>query len=662
MNSQLLSHLATFDSDEDFSESPDLVVEEHVTPVLHPEGMIMMNPLDSLLLRLRRAEFVTPHSCSEACFKVLILLPVGIALGDYVGLFVSFTLSCICLLLFQMKPPETYHHGKNNNNHKNTLHSLDRRPSVVTINKEMGVVERRQSGWKKRRTSDCRREVSRLLGLIGAPPLQWKPYQEQAMQEDCDLDVASEGMILVVRFLEAHVQLILTIDEAFRWLQISSSLHLGLGPRSQCVERVERASIARQFRNQRRQSNGASLLVEGVNEELLEPLRNVPKSVLSLASVRQHLATTMVEQSDSLMQVWDCMHGEVDGMATAVLDLGDTLDVPDVIDLGWIKSSRQHLAKLLSHSVDQYCTGRVLAALSASSSSLSEMEDDPTSPQCQLESSLANARNAREHLLNTLLLGKTRTATPMPTESPNDPLLLSLLQYRDHLNALSGAIWSCQQYTKSSSISQEKGRLEWWEQIQELSETCRAMENDIGRRFFPAKHTRENDDEHDTEADQKEGTEGGEVKLSDLVPERYEHGEDPQVKSAQVQNVYTQSTKIQIFKGHGVMKEPSVGSKKKSSDGSNNETSVPLPPRDSISEQLMVMELQRRISKLRPTEDDDEEEEKDGGSDTEMKTAKERRAPAAPLFLGASGALLSELKLSIPSSSQQQEEQLSIGE
>jgi hypothetical protein len=185
------------------------------------------------------------------------------------------------------------------------------------------------------------------------------------------------------------------------------------------------------------------------------------------------LATSIVDQSDSLFQVWKgvCNASHV-APGSRLLPDNDLLYMPDVIDLTWIKSSRQQLAFLLSHMLDHFCTIDVLHTLS-----------EQLSPRSTLDESMWHARNAREHLLSYLLLGKKPVAKGLA--EPNDKLLLSLLQYREHLDALSGAIWSCQHCIDDSESDEASARIEWWARVKHQGGNCRALENEISQRFFP---------------------------------------------------------------------------------------------------------------------------------------------------------------------------------
>ena len=268
-----------------------------------------------------------------------------------------------------------------------------------------------------------------------------------------------------------------------------------------------------------------------------------------------------------------------------------------------------------------------------------------------MESAMWNARNAREYLLGNLLLEKTPcTTNPLP--NPKDPLLLSLIKYREQVDALSGAIWSCQQYedTGSDHASKKQEQVEWWNHIRQLSEMCHTMESEIGQRFFAIPI----DDHGDKEFDSQE-TDEIDNNVGSRPDEEYQlnYRNDDDNKDIETENKVEEQqlpTKTVVFKGHGMKPERSI-SQIVRPDG-NRATIHSLPPRDTISERQMVQELQNRITAIRQAE-----EEEDDQDDLKTDATKNKsRLPAAPLFLGVSGSLLNELRQTLPLRSSNDEE------
>jgi hypothetical protein len=269
-----------------------------------------------------------------------------------------------------------------------------------------------------------------------------------------------------------------------------------------------------------------------------------------LASTRQNIAQSLIDQSKSLVHAFKLIreleseqicnvpvdYGYQNALAlTAMID-DKILTMPEVVDLTWIKASRRHLAVLLSYTADYYCSIDGLQILS-----------DDADKRSFLDESMLNARNAREYLLCNLLLGKTPTSRPAVEESGagTDELMLSLLQYREQLEGLNAALWACQQYSKlrrsgfgsemvlsAADILQqeeeaESSKLAWWNQIKQLSTTCKELEHEMETKFFPSI----NNDDSDMGAEDDESTSKTGYGLESG---EYEHGRTPKNQHAQV--------------------------------------------------------------------------------------------------------------------------------
>jgi hypothetical protein len=240
-------------------------------------------------------------------------------------------------------------------------------------------------------------------------------------------------------------------------------------------------------------------------------------------------------------------------------------------------------------------------------------------------------------------------------------------------------------------------RLEWWARVKHQGGNCRALENEISQRFFPLPDEddlEQHGDDHDGQA------------LEDATNQatkdagNYEHGPDgTSIPAGMKEDV--NPTKTKIFKGKGSIEDrPRNKIRKQSSANgqSRNGGALPIPSRDAVSEQLLVKELQNRIVTMCPLDDEEddsesellvkelqnrrvamypledeedhsesellveepknrraamcisEDEEEDSESEEEYseseaeKAAKAAQQPAASLFFGASGSLLSELE------------------
>ncbi|CAJ1954446.1 unnamed protein product [Cylindrotheca closterium] len=557
---------------------------------------------------------------------------------------------------------------------------------------------------QKKLLEETKEKVSHLLGLAGAPPPLWpldldqstrshdnghatvdgtnvevKTKEDNNQQENVAEADLSTVLPSLVHCVESHVQFLLTIDQSLDYLRTSASIHLGLGPQSQCVERVEQAAMAREFRCRKRQqtktNNPSEYNEKKSHRGLLKPQRGPSKSVLSLVTLRRNLAKAMIHQSGTLQAFWKHLYEHQESSDVESEDgypevKEPLLEMPHIVNLAWIKDARHVLAKSLSGTVEE------IILLLQSSSSKDKRLFHTSKIRFWLDDSDVQTRQLTHYLRGMLLLpnegivGAVELSAVRSVENPNDPLFHTLLNFRTQLDALGAALWSCQQYCNSSndqnmiadaildkvpdgvlngdlnleedsSLSQK----EWWSKIQQISKTCRAFENEISQIYFPQEVDL---DESDNESDDM--NDNAQRPASQETGD-YVHGE---IKSDR-QDVQgglkkDKPTKTKVFTGKGNVEDrpKKTGRKGKGRTGTGNEgvdSDFYLPQRDTVSELAMVSELQNRIKALVQ----DEEIEEDESDSEDQKAARLARAPTAPLFLGASGSLLAELKQSIPS-------------
>jgi hypothetical protein len=631
-NSQLDAHLDSFYSldEENNSDKPDHALDEtkpvaakeersfiiiHDDADLKPEDdLLNFNDVSPMKPQLRNFDGASSNkpSLDGIVKKMIWLLPVAIAAADSGRLGRILILATSFLLYLEWKNSFETSDEKEDDN--------DKKLSMTDI------IENNN----KNRSHECRLKLARLVGLVGAPPLEWRQTLPPDHLHHQEIVVVSENAVSsLLTMAQAHVQLLLTLDQAFHWIQVSASLHLGLGPRSQCVERVERSALAKEYRRDQQQQQQAANPRE-------EPQSHVSKSILTLASVRKIVAQIMVDQAASLTfvleQVAAASSEATDIELTGAVLSTTPVEMPEVVSLTWIKSSRSEIAALLSHVLDRLCTIPCLQVLTnASDSRRSQVVDEST----------RNVQQAKEYLVSMLLLNKNNASSKTTTiqEQPIiDPLVKPLLQYREQLDALQAAIWACQlSNNKSDGASQGSDRLEWWSRVRYLSATCQAIEQEIQDTFF-----------HVDDDDSVIGEHGDEEATPSEVPlpesGRYEHDVPTSSNSTRVGGKpdKVKQTKTVVFRGEGVKSDRPRKAKQGSSSNSNgNVDPMMLKPRDTVAVRQLAMELQKRVKALAPPEEDDEPIQEDA-------SAKAAREPVVPLFLGASGSLLSELKLSMP--------------
>ena len=606
MNDQLLNHLQEFNDGNDQSRSGQHRGSTFKLNEGHANGTSRIGGV-FIWAQHRYNQLVDSDSWRDDVHRCLWVLPVGVIMIEYIGILLSSSITVvgfIVLIVTQSRKKDRI-----------SLQSLTRTTEAPPFN---GIDQ----------VTNCRREVSRLLGWVGAPALDWADLNFSSDIDTKPIDVSQEAASMVVDFLEAHAQLLVTVDEAYQWLRVSASLHLGLGPLSHCVDRVERACIARKLRK-----GGKGANIQGVAGPSASR-RVVGIPIVSLLNMRGILAQQIVDQYDSLRVLFNCMQDELE--LIHCMDPEDRLHIPDVVDLAWIRDARQRVATTLSDCINLCATTDALVLFTNSSKLRFWMEESKSS-----------ARNTHEFVQANLLLGAASIGSSPRPNTASDPLDSSLVTYREQLVALLAATWSCEQSADSNVDVSEDSRRDWWNRMQELTSRCRAIESDIALRFV---------EEVDEGANSKEqdlgGTEGG---RTILMATDFQLSDDGVVTTPAPKAMEAPTaTKTKVFKGHGAkLDRPAHVVKKNEGNGETTN----LRSRDFVLEQQMIQELRKRITLMRPLDDDDSDHETEAQLATKTRRSRE---PAPPIFLGASGLLLNELKMSLPmpSHSAGQEEEI----
>ena len=455
---------------------------------------------------------------------------------------------------------------------------------------------------------ELHQELSRLMGLVGAPPLL--PLST-ASPDSPQLESTT-----ILKFTKSHVQFLLTIDQVYDWLSHCTSIHLGLGPQSQCVERVERSMAAKQ------------------QNMKLVPQSHTRKCILCLSTVRLNVAKSLVAQLESLLSIWKALRpSDEDSHADY-----DPLEIPAIITLSWIKDARHEIAILLSQILQSTVN---------------------TSQVGYLDESSSLAETSMRHLRAQLLLDDKTDATNHSFQKlPRDDKGLTnlLLQYQKHLEALQAAVWGCRHMESSSSLEVTAStsdsndgnfsqRQEWWVRIQNLNCSLQAIQDEIEQQYFLS--------EIEVERDHKEDMSSGTGQQPMVEVDRYEHDEVPTASGGSSwSKPQRESTKTVVFTGQGEKAEQAHRAKAPSlkQPGTKGPSAHP-PARSFLSEQQLAKELQERVRALVIEEEGDPEEMVPQNT----KSAKEH---PSSLFLGASGSLLQELKLSLPVGTRQEAEAL----
>lgn len=578
----------------------------------------------------------------------------------------------------------------------------------------------------------CRNELSRLLGLIGAIPMREKDDFNDHRNAAGNIDISirddndrtfernyhdanydtvhtpvaadagkylSTAITAVIDFHEAHVQGILTIDKALYWLKISSSLHWGLGPHSQCVERVERAATSKMTRarhrcTDRRGDDTKNPTMSTTAKTQMNELQNRidSSSILALSSVRRNIAHVVINLALSIVNTvrtvecaerqrlpiqpnyqneypyiegtngiknnpYQADHSVSRNRASELQYdiINDLFEMPDVIDIAWIKESRKNLADLLTYSAERLSTHECLNSFSQLGNDRAEAPQPLSTDVFQiLKESAWNARNLRDYLMNHLLLIDDKPSFSSDSwlqsihpinrheGADNDyEFIFPLLQYQKQLDALHAALWSFQHYmftrhASSSAFSLEEdknpslqqgdsfhlkketenlglrsssAKLTWWTQVKEISATCQSLEQQIESTFFPPSN---NNNSPNIETNDDNSKTYSEALSSNISIEReascYQHIEGENLPlHEQGSSRSSVATKTLIFSGEGSKKNRLEKKLKRKpiideNSGTFNinttghSTIMPTPfGRDTLAEQLLVRELENRL-------------------------------------------------------------------
>lgn len=611
MNAQLLAHVEAFDS---FGEEEDPVNEsKRDDSVVSEAGSNTLGEVSQ-----------SPQSINDDFFgrRALVLIgSLAVALGSFLGPFwgtILFTLSSAVLW-------------------PRLATSLTLPPKIATLilhpsrSLSKTTPTSFDCGSANKQLQECRIEAARLLGLIGGPPLEWDKL-ENASVSSLSIDDATTSSL--IEFLKAHARLLLAVDQAYDWIKVTTSLHLGLGPRSQCVERAELAALARESRRRRRQQHQNDLQEDsstrntpgnGDHSCSLQPQRKVDTgTILSLSCTRRHIARLLVDQAESLLTAYRLVAtilltteevAASDGRRLGhLMDDHDAILIePDVVNLDWIKASRKHNGNLLSSCANFFLTMEGLQLL-----------NQDLTPLSRLTKSTYHAQSAREYILYNMLLGQTSSARPLGDNlaaSRSKGMMTNLLQYQEQLDGLGAALWSIQQHHRQNNGNKEREDnsgdgdaviATWWEQVKDLSALCRSIESEIDSRFFESR-IRNNEAKDAANADKVGRIHGNDENATDGGVDRYEYSQDGNERSTENMlppDRRSAPTKTKVFLGKGAIqpRQYKVASTQTSKGGSGGgEKSSCNWTRDTMTEQLLLRELQKRIVTLTPPPDEIEE-------------------------------------------------------
>lgn len=477
----------------------------------------------------------------------------------------------------------------------------------------------------------CRMELSKLLGLVGAPPLQGS----SSPLENANITIHYQ---LILDFGMAHVSFLRQVDYSLDTLRTAVGMHLRTTLFS--VDRVELAGST-----------------------LNQCCRHYPDKNVLLPTARRMLFRIILDQYKSLRDCCSSLstlfdeNNDIDNNNNGNND-DSIFQVPEVMTLTSLTSMRHELADLLSFQLSQLMSCQeMLHHLSCLESVLRR----------QFCASMNQAMELTEYLSCLFSL----SPPAIIPESSSDMLQGDLHTLRRQFNNVSVALWACQNLCDSRSSDgggdgENGGRnttlsssgmvLEFLEQMESLlhsvDDVKERLRQDINNKTVNDGETVERNEEMVECCLDKSST-----REEHSDPEDYVHsGQSFEENVSSLRNDNTgehmvKHNKTIVFSASGTMRQLVVGSSK-DTVASSSTTLLTIPPRQSIMTQRMVFkELQERLAKM----DRAEEEEEVGAdgtrilqeSDAQSVVQKKRPSTTSSMFLGPSGDVLTELKNSI---------------
>ncbi|CAB9520844.1 (DC) complex [Seminavis robusta] len=505
--------------------------------------------------------------------------------------------------------------------------------------------------WEKQQ-HDCRCQLAKVLGSIGAPILSpngqvvTTTLQETSNHDQIPSPSSStatcthDAMIndekkeptfkkdkwhpTLVQTAKAHTRLIHTMDTTMEILKVGAALHLGATERT--AERVERALLGRQTTRLQNSNNGIPR-----NDKTSSTTMPV-----SFPTIRNLLMDAMFHQVESLLMV-NNNYNNKEGIIN--ISKEDVLgEVPPVITLTWLRESRQQLAGLLSHVLEELC----------SAPTQNEYNSTAGNNLLLLLQSKRTAKELQVHLLHTLDLdesqGVVATETAPESSSLSAPLKERLVKLRAHYQKVFVALWAMED-SATTSTEQQDGAImsletkDWWARMNEINDEISVVLECIDHDFFLEEEEPASEELADQEGGMAIPTKGAQSYTVDTGATA-----NIQLKSVAAA---AKPTKTSVFSGKGA-KQPEQTRQKKASVGSKNSDTQSSPAvlqADPVAQHFLLSELRTRLQTLALPEEEHEvnldvNDQNETSSLSQRSQSSQTKTTAIPLFGGAAGSLL----------------------
>lgn len=509
-----------------------------------------------------------------------------------------------------------------------------------------------------------RYEIQSILGSVNAPSIpsaqefnQRRLLQQQTKQNynrKCKYHYSSINnySILIhtklVKFTKSHATLLKTIDQSIQMIQIATSLQLGLGPWSLSVNRVEINTILKANNNN---VSGLSTSAPTVNLHCLREMlfHTLVKQCNSIFDIRRHVLVMIQDEEHKNVNTINMMDENEIYHLLHKRTQESLKGSKSLLTISLIKSMMVQLRNLLS---DTLSMSMNFTVCSSCSSSKNANDCDDIIHSISLSTSYAKELNS---YLTASFSGLGDESIDMLIEKcnsiKNNPEWRQLSQLQKHVDGAVVSLWAFQHSIQLDD--NDEGKLFWnrlGDEIQNLTSLYLSINNiydDV------------NNGTKDANKDEVIGVDNESYCDSNEKEEYIDRGEESST-SMIIEKETLPKDKILIFAGNGArearrqtQKQNLLVHRDVSSSLSNNLSST---INTSIDHSILLRELQVRIQSLEKVEEWDvitnqSPKECSFNNDGFVKEIVKEKAcnndKSPTFFLGASGTLLSELKMAL---------------
>lgn len=436
-------------------------------------------------------------------------------------------------------------------------------------------------------------------------------------------------------------------------LRIATSLQLGLGPLSHCIDRTEQNMILKQT---------CSLNLASFRSTLLQLLIQQIESWNQIQSFIITTCTTRTSEDDE---------EEDDDDMLSLLKQKTLLQSEKLTTISFLKSIRVMNGKMLSKTISS-CLFHHCILSSSSSSSLYKLIH-------LISSSTSVAKESNHYLHASLQLINYNEYVQRSSKLD----WIQLRQLQQHIDGIKATSWAFQhslihdKRNKGIMINNENDDddkmrdaegVEFWRKLGEQIQNVTSLYQSISKQHF---HSYDEFDNNDDDLDTISSSKVSSAQTQHHLNEKNEYNDKGDLANVvkvgtdlhyQQQQQQLPSDKILVFSGKGA-KSPLLLNKKlniSKNDDTMQSSSLPFHGgADAVEQSLLLRELHSQLLKIEKVDEwngitnqhlhivDDREEHLQTSPEEDHLTNRKGGSKSSSFFLGATGSLLDELKTAL---------------